>query len=1197
MQRLHADADPGAELGRLMFERVLVANRGEIAARIVRTCRKLGISPIAIWSDPDRFSPPVLAADRAVRVGPAAAAQSYLDADAVLAACRETGAQAVHPGYGFLSERPEFAERLADAGIAFIGPRPAHMRAFGLKHSAREIAIAAGAPLLPGSGLLADEGEACAAAARIGYPVMLKSTAGGGGIGMGVCRDEADLRARFEGIRRMAGASFGDTRVFLEKFVAQARHVEVQIFGDGRGGVVTLGERDCSLQRRNQKVVEETPAPGLSSQTRTQLHAAAAALGREVQYASAGTVEFILDAETGAPYFLEVNTRLQVEHCVTEEVFGIDLVEWMIREATGGFALPPQESLAAQGSAIEARIYAENPAADFRPSTGVLTEVRFAAGVRCDTWVERGVEVSPFYDPLLAKIVAHDATRDGAIGRLRAALAGSAISGIETNIDYVAAVLGTEEFAQAAMTTGTLARFAWQPRNVEVLAPGTQSSLQDWPGRLGWWGVGVPPSGPMDDRSFRMANRILGNEEGTTALEMTLAGPVLRFNAPATAALAGARMHATLDGAPMAFFEPFEIPAGGTLALGTIEGPGARCYLAVRGGFDAPEILGARATFALGGFGGHATGTLRTGDTLRLAPDHGREATPIAASERPDLAARLSLGVLVGPHAAPDFFTRADMAELFNSDYEVHYNSARTGVRLIGPKPTWARESGGEAGLHPSNIHDNAYAIGAIDFTGDTPIILGPDGPSLGGFVCPAVVVAEERWKLGQLRPGDRLRFRRLDPPALALPATLVPPAPDDEAVLARRDGEIPVCYRRAGDRYVLVEFGPPVLDLELRLHVQLFYEAIRDARLPGIIDLTPGIRSLQVHHDPAVIGTASLLDALDGMERAIARGAADATVTSRIVYLPLAWSDSQTTLAMRRYQELVRPDAPWCPSNIEFIRRINGLPDEAAVRRVVFDASYLVLGLGDVYLGAPVATPIDPRHRLVTTKYNPARPWTPENAVGIGGAYMCIYGMEGPGGYQLFGRTLPVWNRWRRTEAFTENTLLRLFDQIRFVPVSEEELLDARAAFPHGRTSIRIEESSFSAPAYRDFLARNAAEIGEARRTREAAFEAERQRWVAQGFESFVADDPASDPFAGAALPAGSVAVDSPVPGNVWKIVKEAGDAVAAGETIVIVESMKMEMRVVAPVAGRVAEILCKPGREVRGGQRVAVIRAGEAR
>ncbi|MQP66538.1 urea carboxylase [Niveispirillum sp. SYP-B3756] len=1205
-----------------MFTKVLIANRGEICARVIKTLRRMGIASVAVYSDADRFTQPVLSADEAVRIGPPPAKQSYLDIDAVIAACQATGAQAVHPGYGFLSENAGFVERLNAAGITFIGPRVEHLRDFGLKHTARALARAAGVPLLPGSDILADVEQAQAEAARIGFPVMLKSTAGGGGIGMQLCHSAEELAAKFAAVQRMATSSFGDARVYLERFVAEARHVEVQIFGDGKGGVVALGERDCSLQRRNQKVVEETPAPGLPDAVRVQLRDAAVALGESVQYASAGTVEFIYDVAREQVYFLEVNTRLQVEHPVTEAVFGVDLVEWMIRQAAGDFTLPAPESLIPQGAAIEVRLYAENAAADFRPSTGLLTEVRFPDTIRVDGWVNTGTEVTANYDPMLAKLIVHADSRDAAIDQLTAALAASRVAGIETNLSYLRAIIGSDIFRQGKVATSVLKDFPFTPATVEVLSPGAQTSIQDWPGRLGYWDVGVPPSGPMDDLSFRLANRLLGNPEGTAALECTLTGPSLRFNQAARVALAGAAMVATLDGVAVPHGVAFDVAAGQTLALGRIQGPGQRTYLAVAGGFDAPEYLGSKSTFALGRFGGHATGCLKAGDTLALAGGPVGQAEPFAA---PALTHEWVLGVHYGPHGAPDFFQENDIADLFAASYEVHFNSARTGVRLIGPRPAWARADGGEAGLHPSNIHDNAYAIGAVDFTGDMPIILGPDGPSLGGFVCPVVVARDELWKVGQLRPGDKVRFvpvayaTYIDANSTVTPAQAGVQGPQalcstnldpglrrgdgNEAakrfthatlpspILSRIDGDIPVLYRRAGDDYLLVEYGPMALDLGIRLRVHLLVTELRARNLAGIIDLTPGIRSLQVHYDSRRLKTANLLAVLAEIEGGLG-DIANARIPSRIVHLPLSWNDAQVRLAMTKYQELVRADAPWCPDNIEFIRRINGLESQEDVKRIVFDAHYMVYGLGDVYLGAPVATPLDPRHRLVTTKYNPARTWTPENAVGIGGAYMCIYGMEGPGGYQLFGRTIQVWNSWRPTPVFQDGKpwLLRFFDQIKFHPVSEAELADAREAFPHGRYPIQIEEAEFSYADHLRFLADNADSIDAFKRTQQAAFEAEREDWKAKGLDSFVSDDggPTGDETA---LPEGCIGVETGVTGNVWKILVEPGQQVAAGDTILILESMKMEMDVKAASAGRVREITAKPGRTVNAGQTVAIL------
>ncbi len=1169
-----------------MFSKVLIANRGAIACRIIRTLKTLGVRSVAVYSEADAQARHVREADEAFLLGPAPAAESYLRADRILQIARDCGAQAIHPGYGFLSENPAFAEACEAAGIAFIGPAPQQMRAFGLKHTARDLAQSRGVPLLPGSGLLLDVAQAVAEAARIGYPVMLKSTAGGGGIGMRLVWNDAELRDAFESVGRLAQANFKDAGLFLEKYVEQARHIEVQVFGDGAGGVIALGERDCSVQRRNQKVIEETPAPGLSDAQRTELHAIAVRLAQAVNYRSAGTVEFVCDAASGAFYFLEVNTRLQVEHGVTEQVCGVDLVAWMLQLAAGD--LPPLDTLqpTPRGASIQVRLYAEDPAKNFQPSAGLLTDVVFPPRARVDSWVERGTEVPAWYDPMLAKLIVTADTREQALAQLEDALDATRLAGIETNLGYLRQVVRSPVFREGRQVTRFLSTFEFRPRTIDVLEPGVQTSVQDWPGRQGYWAVGVPPSGPMDAHAHRMANQLVGNASGAAALEITLAGPMLRFNVATVVAVTGAPAKLTLNGQPVAMWQTLQVPAGATLAVGRCE-TGVRLALAVAGGLDVPLYLGSRSTFTLGQFGGHAGRHLRTGDVLHLAdaPASVEAQTMSGCVLAPEYTNHWDIDVLYGPHGAPDFFTPDDITMFFGTDWRVHHNSSRTGVRLIGPKPQWARSDGGEAGLHPSNIHDNAYAIGAIDFTGDMPVILGPDGPSLGGFVCPAVVLHDELWKLGQLRPGDTVRFHRRAGSAAS-------PVLDDRAAEGERPRRV---VRQAGDRYVLIEFGPLTLDLELRMRVQALLEGLKRKHLGGVIDLTPGIRSLQVHFDPARLPREQLLRVIAEVDDALPP-VDEMVVPSRTVVLPLSWDDPQTKLAIEKYMQSVRPDAPWCPSNIEFIRRINGLDSIDDVFKIVFDARYLVLGLGDVYLGAPVATPLDPRHRLVTTKYNPARTWTPENAVGIGGAYLCVYGMEGPGGYQFVGRTLQMWNRWRHGTPgtpFEQPWLLRFFDQIRFEPVSEDALKDIRARFPHGGYALRTEDGTFSLKDYRRFLAENDAAVSAFKAKQQAAFEAERERWAAAGQVDYAseADVAAAGVEAEIDLPEGGRALATSVPGNVWKVAVSVGQQVRAGDVLVVIESMKMEFNLLAPADATVHSLMCAQGGAVAAGQNVLVL------
>ncbi|MET7681739.1 5-oxoprolinase/urea amidolyase family protein [Streptomyces sp. NPDC005423] len=1165
----------------MTFDTLLVANRGEIAVRIIRTARQLGLRTVAVYSDADRSAPHVRLADEAVRLGPAPAKQSYLDADLVLKAAKDTGAGAVHPGYGFLSEDAAFARRCEDAGIVFVGPTPGQLELFGAKHTARAAAEAAGVPLAPGTGLLPGPERALAEAERIGYPVMLKATGGGGGIGMSACRSAEELAEAWDRVQRVAAASFSSAGVFLERLVEHARHVEVQVFGDGTGRVVTLGDRDCSLQRRNQKVVEEAPAPGLPSRVREQLATSARELCASVGYRSAGTVEFVYDPVREEAYFLEVNTRLQVEHPVTEEIYGVDLVAWMLRLARGEREVV-RDPGAPRGHAVEARLYAEDPAREHRPSAGLLTRVEFPAGVRVDGWVETGTEVTTSYDPMLAKVIAYGTDRAHALARLDEALARTRVDGIETNLGLVRAALADRDFRSAAHSTATLAGVSDPTPRVEVVSGGTLTTVQDWPGRTGYWQVGVPPCGPMDDLSFRLGNRALGNHEGAPGLECTLQGPSLRFTHATTVCVTGAPASVTVDGGEAAAWEPVTVPAGAVLEIGAPTAAGLRTYVLFAGGLDVPAFLGSASTFTLGRFGGHGGRALRTGDVLHGGTVAVGEPVPVA--DRPVFGTEWRVGVVEGPHAAPEFFTEDDIRAFYAAQWRVHFNSARTGVRLVGPKPRWARTDGGEAGLHPSNIHDTPYSVGAVDYTGDMPVLLGPDGPSLGGFVCPATVLSRERWKLGQFRPGDTVRFVPVTVDGSARPALV------DGGVLAR-DGD--VTFRRSGDDNLLVEFGPMQLDLALRMRVHALMEAVAEAGFEGVTDLTPGIRSLQIRTDPHRLPLHELLYQVRELAAALPP-TGQLVVPSRTVHLPLSWDDPATREAIARYMAGVRDDAPWCPWNIEFIRRVNGLESVADVHRTVFDAEYLVLGLGDVYLGAPVATPLDPRHRLVTTKYNPARTWTAENSVGIGGAYLCVYGMEGPGGYQFVGRTTQVWSGWQQRGAFEPGSpwLLRFFDRIRWYPVDADELLELRADIISGRFVPRIEEGTFSLAEYEEFLSENADAVAEFRTRQRTAFAAERDAWEAAG--EFTRAEAVTAPSAAPAVvtvPPGGRLVEAEFAASVWQLNVAPGDLVTAGQPLLALEAMKMESRVPAPMAGLVTEVLAKPGDQVEAGTALLVL------
>jgi len=450
-----------------MFRKILIANRGEIAARITRTARRMGITTVAVFSEADRHALHVREADEAHFIGPAPARESYLRAGAILDVARASGAEAIHPGYGFLSENADFADASAAAGIAFIGPSAHAIRAMGSKAESKRLMVAAGVPTVPGyHGEGQDEAMLAAEAARIGFPVLIKASAGGGGKGMRPVHAAADFARELEGARREALAAFGDDRVLIEKYLTKPRHVEVQVMGDSHGRIVHLHTRDCSIQRRHQKVLEEAPAPALSDALRARLHEAAVNAARAVGYVNAGTVEFVVEGEEA--FFLEMNTRLQVEHPVTEMVTGLDLVEWQLRVASGE-ALPKAWPPAPNGHAVEVRLYAEEPEKGFRPATGRLRKLwplRFEGDVRMDTGFEAGDAVTPFYDPMLAKLIAWGPDRDAALLRLGAALDLLSVEGVGNNLRFLRRLLRSEALRAAELDTGFIAR-----HEASLLAP------------------------------------------------------------------------------------------------------------------------------------------------------------------------------------------------------------------------------------------------------------------------------------------------------------------------------------------------------------------------------------------------------------------------------------------------------------------------------------------------------------------------------------------------------------------------------------------------------------------------------------------------------------------------------------------------------------------------------------------------------
>ncbi len=1194
-----------------MFKKVLIANRGAIAVRIERTLKKMGVKSVAVYSKEDRDSLHTENADEAVYIGEGSAKDTYLDIDKIIKAAVLTGAEAIHPGYGFLSENTEFAAECEKNGIKFIGPDSEQIKLFGLKHSAREIAANTGVPLLSGTGLLKSLDEAIASADNVGYPIMIKSTAGGGGIGIRICENQKELIDSYDNVKHLAESNFNDGGVFIEKYIRKARHIEVQIFGNEYGEVAVLGERDCSVQRRNQKVVEESPAPNFPESVRLKMHLAAKNLAKAAGYRSAGTVEFLYDETEEKFYFLEVNTRLQVEHGITEEVTGIDLVEWMIKEAAGELKGIDGE-IRTKGSSIEVRVYAEDCINNFRPSSGKIDDVIFDSEARVETWIRKNIEVSSLYDPMLAKLIVYGNDRADAVSKMKAVLEKSRIYGITTNMQYLKALINTEEYNDGKLFTKMLEGFTPEENALEVLDGGVQTTVQDYHGMIGYWTVGVPPCGAMDSYSFRIGNKLLGNSENAAGLEMTLKGGSYRFRTAVSFCITGADMMPILDGKEVPMYTVVKAKPMQVLKFATCK-KGMRTYLTIAGGIEVPQIMGSSSTFVDGKFGGHNGRTLRTGDVLRLSNNCVlKESNSYSLEYMPQMTNEWIIGVIPGPQPTYEYLKPEYLYELTHSEYTVNFNSARTGIRLNGPIPPWVREDGGEAGLHPSNIHDNAYAIGTLDLTGDQSILLGPDGPSLGGFVCPVTTAKGEMWKLGQLHPGDKVHFRLLNlKQAKEIRSQIeknidygniivkLPEQTDIDAsyaVLAKGEADgTKYMIRLDGEENILIEFGEMELNIELRFRAHILMQEIEKSDVP-VIDMTPGIRSLQIHFDCNKTDAISVADNVEKINLSL-KELDDITVPSRIIKLPLSWDDPQTQLAAKRYQQTVRPDAPWCPSNPEFIRRINGLDSIEDVAKIFFDANYLVMGLGDVYLGAPVATPVDPRHRMVTTKYNPARPWTPENAVGIGGAYLCVYGMEGPGGYQFVGRTIQMWNPMRETKYFVKGKpwLLNFFDQLKFYPCSAEEILKYRDDFLRGEFDIEIEETSFNLGDYKKYLESIKESAAEFKAHQEESFEAERQRWREQGLDHFISESNESISMETLQIPEDCEGVNATIPGSVWKILVEEGETVEKGQKIFVLESMKMEFPVETDYSGKIEKIFIKLGEQIDAGQVLAAVRVKE--
>ncbi|KAF5378073.1 hypothetical protein D9615_007510 [Tricholomella constricta] len=1220
-------------------QKLLVANRGEIAVRIIRTAKALGLPTLAIYTPSDTLSLHVTQADEAVALPREQGANAgepesrgYLAAATIISICLENSVTLLHPGYGFLSENADFATLVIDAGITWLGPPPQVIRMMGLKHEARAAAVQAGVPVVPGSlALLQTVTDALQEANRIGFPIMLKATAGGGGMGMVVCENEGDIKAQFLSTRGRAKNLFSTDGVFLERYFPSARHIEVQVFGNGRGDIVHMGERECSVQRRHQKVIEESP------NLKQRMCDAAVNLCRAIEYSSAGTVEFLVDDTTGEFYFLEMNTRIQVEHPVTEATHpGLDLVELMIKQgiaerlATGavkGIGPEAQEmqqdtydSLRSLGQglhahAIEGRVYAENPSEGFMPSPGLLQHVELNNDhfdwLRIDSWVSTGLSVTPFFDGLICKIVVTGRSREEAIARFARALDVCKIYGPPNNIEFLKAIAGNNVFRSGRATTAFLSNFAFRPRAFTVLSAGIECTVQDLPGRT--VGLGIPSGGPMDTLAFSAGNILVGNPTTMEGLEIVILpgiGFELRFDTASVVAITGKEVDVKVNERLVGMWSGITVPDGGRLRLDVSsrrEAPstGFRVYLCIRGGFpNVPPYLESKSTsMGLGGYQGRA---LLAGDQLALGscgPETKDENSIFQLPPQliPKYTSDWIIYVLPGPQGDEEFITADGLRAFYSTKWHVSLANNRLGIRLeSAEKIIWAREDGGEGGSHPSNILDNAYAPGTINVNGDTPVILTRDGPDMGGYVSLCTVASADMWKLGQVQPGNTIQFRRISWPQSihlqevfkvwiasvrsAVARDTIPNYHDMPWTIDIQDSSRSsflyevgqergkVTFRQAGDSAILVEFGLMNLDLDLRARIHAFQ-----------------CQSWSCHYDAHLVSQADFLSALIATQEELPVSVADMTFSGRKITFPIVLDDPWNREALVRYMKSIRQKAVYLPSNIDYLARNNNLVGgaEEALKRLI-ESDWLVVGVG-FYLGCPFLVPIDPRCRLVGQKMNPSRTFTPRGAIGIAGPVAAIYPVESPGGYQLYGRTLPTWQTWGKGVDFssTKPWLLQPFDQasdshlplndgswvfafqIHFEAISADRYVELEKDFDAGKYNFKVEPTTFSMAKYTKFVAsisdevvafRALQKVGSSRedeRERKFLLEWEAEKQARRNLSELQETD-SQDP--------GSATINAPLFASVWRIQFGPGDVIQSAEDVVLIlEAMKMEIPVQA--------------------------------
>lgn len=1188
-------------------------------------------------------------ADEAILI-PGIGSQAYIDVESVIKTTINAKADVVIPGYGFLSENSIFAQKLQDNGILFAGPSAESVEQFGLKHIARSLAIKANVPVVPGTDLVETLEDAKLEGTKIGYPLMLKSTAGGGGMGLKVCEDESQLEEFFKEVRSRGQSLFSNTGVFIEKYVQNARHIEIQLFGNGLGDVVTFGERECSIQRRHQKVIEEAPSPITDFSMRKKLCQCAISLASEVKYKSAGTIEFLVDDDTKDFYFLEMNTRLQVEHGISELVYDVDLVylmllqsdyeasksgiplNIMLKQSSSSFK---DDVLEPKGHAIEARIYAENPVKNFAPSPGILHQVDFPKreNIRVDHWISTGAKVSPYFDPLLAKVMAKGKDRESATTTLIKYLEDIKIHGPPTNVPYVLEILKSKNFHNGFTLTSFLNSFQFQPQLIEFEESGAYTTIQDLPDRI-TTGGGVPTSGPVDPLSMQIANIIVGNDKFTECLEINLAGPTIKFHSPTIVALAGANFEFKVNGIDKPLFTELFIEAGDIVEIGSSKSKFAsKCYLAVKGGFpDVAPYLGSKSCTPTLSIGGHQGRVIFPGDCLTILSSNKSEYKGYVLPEasRPNYEVDLwKIRMIRGPHDTEDIVSKKGLKKLYNTTYHVNLNSNRGGTRLDGPVVEFSRASGGDGGSHPSNILEYIYPFGGLSAVGSNVVMYGPDGGTLSGFISVSVPTMADFWKIGQASTAapvsfelvtyedalkmtknreDFIKYLESKPTeqnAIAFDERLESYEDKlDDTILYSRSGTkgLPdVSFRQAGEKMIIIDFG--VVDFDLLNNGRLYVldMKIRETLKSQLIRVEAGTGAMCVIFDPHVISRDYLVKELAKLEANIPP-INELKVPSRVFKFPVAFDHKALKHCIERYQKSQRPYAPYLPDNTDFIMRANCIKNVEDFKAAIIGHTQLVVAVSFL-CATPLLVHTDPRLRFMSSKYNPARTFTPAGAIGTGAISQSIYTVDSPGGYMIWGMTLPngFWDTFSKAKGFGEYPwILKNLDQVQLYEVSEDKLNKMNNDLLTGRYEITWKDSIFDFAQYSKWLNTVKDEASHLKKLKLEAIDGlikeeeeslaewtleKQQAQEAKRSAPAVLDDP------------NAFKITSHMAANVFKINHKKGDVVSLSDIVIILEAMKMEINVRVKAKQdtmfEVLEVIVNEGDMVNPGDTLALVKS----